>query len=167
MTVGKHFGIRARSQCLYVYTRNKEFIDIFLSEKFDAIPHPTHVPQAPSLHSTKILRYAIHAQFNYRGRECHTSGLICGQNSILEGLEARRTRSFDLDEWLWGLCVGALLVPFSVLIIRVSEKTTPMGVEGRVVYSMWRYTKAPIVVEHPAGIEPASSAWKAEILAIE
>ena len=93
--------------------------------------------------------------------------MICGQNSILWGLEARRTRSIDLDEWLWGLCVGALLEAFSVLIIRVSEKTTPMGVEGRVVYSMLGYTKAPIVVEHPAGIEPASSAWKAEILAIE
>ena len=54
-----------------------------------------------------------------------------------------------------------------MLIIRVSEKTTPMGVEARVVYSMWGYTKAPIVMEHPAGIEPALSAWKAEILAIE
>ena len=54
-----------------------------------------------------------------------------------------------------------------MLIIRVSGKTTLTGVEGRVVYSMWRYTKAPIVMEHPAGIEPASSAWKAEILAIE
>ena len=93
--------------------------------------------------------------------------MICGQNSILEGLEARRTRSIDLDEWLWGLCVGALLGAFSVLIIRVSEKTTPMGVEGRVVYSMLRYAKAPIVMEHPAGIEPASSAWRAEILTIE
>ena len=93
--------------------------------------------------------------------------MVCGQNSILWGLEARRARSIDLDEWLWGLCVGALLVAFSVLIIRVSVKTTPMGVEARVVYSMWRYTKAPIVMEHPAGIEPASSAWKAEILAIE
>ena len=93
--------------------------------------------------------------------------MVCGQSSILWGLEARRTRSIDLDEWLWGLCVGALLEAFSVLIIRGSEKTTPMGVEGRVVYSMWRYTKAPIVMEHPAGIEPASSAWKADILAIE
>ena len=72
-----------------------------------------------------------------------------------------------LDEWLWGLCVGALLEAFSVLIIRVSGKTTPMGVEGRVVYSMSGYTKAPIVMEHPAGIEPALSAWKADILAIE
>ena len=54
-----------------------------------------------------------------------------------------------------------------MLIIRVSEKTTPMEVEARVVYSMWGYTKAPIVVEHPAGIEPALSAWRAEILAIE
>ena len=140
---------------------------IFLSGKFYTIPHPTHVPQAPSFHSTKILRYAIHAQFNYRGLEWHTSVLICGQNSILGGLEARRARSLGLDEWLWGLCVGALLGPFSVLIIRASGKTTPMGVEGRVVYSMWGYTKAPIVVEHPAGIEPASSAWRAEILAIE
>ena len=42
-----------------------------------------------------------------------------------------------------------------------------MGVEARVVYAMFGYTKAPIVMEHPAGIEPASSAWKAEILAIE
>ena len=42
-----------------------------------------------------------------------------------------------------------------------------MGVEARVVYAMCGYTKAPIVVEHPAGIEPASSAWKAEILDIE
>ena len=83
------------------------------------------------------------------------------------GLAARRARSIDLDEWSWGRCVGALLEAFSVLIIRGSEKTTPMGVEGRVVYSMWRYTKAPIVMEHPAGIEPAQSAWKAEILAIE
>ena len=75
---------------------------IFLSGKFYTIPHPTHVPQAPSFHSTKILRYAIHAQYNYRGREWHTSGLICSQNSILGGLEARRARSIDLDEWLWG-----------------------------------------------------------------
>ena len=72
-----------------------------------------------------------------------------------------------LDEWLWGLCVGALLGPFSALIIRVSEKTAHMGVEARVVYSMLGYTKAPIAMEHPEGIEPASSAWKAEILAIE
>ena len=93
--------------------------------------------------------------------------MICSQNSILGGLEARRTRSIDLGEWLWGLCVGALLEAFSVLIIRVSEKMTPMGVEGRVVYSMLGYTKAPIVMEHPAGIEPALSAWRAEILAIE
>ena len=70
----------------------------FLSEKFYTIPHPTHVPQAPSFHPTKIPRYAIHAQFNYRGRECHTSRLICGQNSILEGLEARRARSLYLGE---------------------------------------------------------------------
>ena len=49
----------------------------------------------------------------------------------------------------------------------IGKKRPPMGVEERVVYSMWRYTKAPIVMEHPAGIEPASSAWKAEILAIE
>lgn len=42
-----------------------------------------------------------------------------------------------------------------------------MGVEARVVYSMLGYTKAPIAMEHPEGIEPASSAWKAEILAIE
>ena len=54
-----------------------------------------------------------------------------------------------------------------MLIIRVSEKMAPMGVEARVVYAVWEYTKAPIVVEHPAGIEPASSAWKAEILAVE
>ena len=80
----------------------QKVMSIFLSEKFDAIPHPTHVPQAPSFHSTKILRYAIHAQFNYRGRECNTSRLICGQNSILEGLEARRARSIDLGEWLLG-----------------------------------------------------------------
>ena len=139
----------------------------FLSGKFYTIPHPTHVPQAPSLRSTKILRYAIHAQYNCRGRECHTSLLICGWNSILGGLEARRARSIGLDEWLWGLCVGVLLGAFSVLIIRVSEKTTPMGVEERVVYSMCGYTKAPIVMENPAGIEPASSAWKAEILAVE
>ena len=142
-------------------------MNIFLSEKFYTIPHPTHVPQAPSLHSTKNLRYAIHAQYNLRGRECYTSGLICGQNSILGGLEARRTRSIDLDEWLWGLCVGALLEAFSVLIIRVSEKTTPMEVGMRVVCAVFEYTKAPIVVEHPAGIEPTLSAWKAEILAIE
>ena len=75
---------------------------IFLSEKFYTIPHPTYVPRAPSFHSTKNPRYAIHAQFNYRGRECHTSGLICGKNSILGGLEARRARSLYLDEWLLG-----------------------------------------------------------------
>ena len=109
----------------------------FLSEKFYTIPHPTYIPRAPSFHSTKILRYAIHAQYNCRGRECRTSGLICSWNLILWGLEARRARSLYLGEWLWGLCVGALLGPFSVLIIRVSEKTTPMGVEARVVYSMW------------------------------
>ena len=137
----RHCGRARIPKCLP--TVNKEFINIFLSEKFDAIPHPTHVPQAPSHHSTKILRYAIHAQFNYRGRERHTSGLICGQNSILGGLEARRARSLDLYELSWGLCVGALLWPFSVLIIKVSEKTAPMGVEARVVYSMWKYTKAP------------------------
>ena len=140
---------------------------IFLSGKFCAIPHPTHAPQAPSFRSTKILRYAIHAQYNYRGRVRPASVLICGQNSILGGLEARRARSLCLGEWLWGWSVGALLGAFSVLIIRVSEKTTPMEVEARVVYSMWGYTKAPIVVEHPAGIEPASSAWRAEILTIE
>ena len=78
-------------------------MDIFWSEKFYTIPHPTHVPQAPSFYSTKILRYAIHAQFNYRGRECYTSELICSQNSILRGLEARRARSLGLDEWLWGV----------------------------------------------------------------
>ena len=93
--------------------------------------------------------------------------MICSQNSILGGLEARRACSIDLDEWLWGLCVGALLEAFSVLIIRVSEKTTPMVVEARVVYSMLGYTKAPIVMEHPAGIEPAVAAWRAESLAIE
>ena len=74
----------------------------FLSEKFYTIPHPTYIPRAPSFHSTKILRYAIHAQYNYRGRECHTSRLICGWNSILWGLEARRARSLYLGEWLWG-----------------------------------------------------------------
>ena len=42
-----------------------------------------------------------------------------------------------------------------------------MEVGARVVYAMCGYTKAPIVVEHSAGIEPASSAWRAEILAIE
>ena len=97
-----HIGIMIRAYSIvfpYCQVRVKS---IFFSEKFDAIPHPTHVPQAPSFHSTKILRYAIHAQFNYRGRERHTSGLICSQNSILGGLEARRTRSIDLDEWLWG-----------------------------------------------------------------
>ena len=73
-----------------------------MSGKFHAIPHPTHVPQAPSLRSTKILRYAIHAQYNYRDLERYASVLICGQNSILVGLEARRARSFGLDEWLWG-----------------------------------------------------------------
>ena len=85
-------GIKLLANC------QQKVISIFLSEKFDAIPHPTHVPQAPSLHATKILRYAIHARYNYRGRECNTSGLICSQNSILGGLEARRARSIDLDE---------------------------------------------------------------------
>ena len=140
---------------------------IFLSGKFCAIPHPTHVPQAPSFRSTKILRYAIHAQYNYRGRERHASGLIYVWNSILCGLEARRACSLGLDEWLWGLCVGALLWAFSVLIIRVSGKTTPMGVEARGACSMWGYPKARMVVDHPAGIEPAAPAWKAESLAFE
>ena len=45
--------------------------DIFMSEKFYTIPHPTHVPQAPSFHPTKILRYAIHAQFNQRCFSVH------------------------------------------------------------------------------------------------
>ena len=159
--------MRARAYSILLAYCQVRVRGIFLSGKFYTIPHPTYDPQAPSFYSTKIPRYAIHAQFNYRGRECRTSVLICSQNSILGGLEARRARSLGLDEWLWGLCVGALLEAFSVLIIRVSEKMTPMGVEGRVVYSMWRYTKAPIVMEHPAGIEPASSAWRAEILAIE
>lgn len=81
---------------------SKSLSIFFLSGKFYTIPHPTYIPRAPSFHSTKILRYAIHAQYNCRGRECHTSGLICSWNLILWGLEARRARSLYLGEWLWG-----------------------------------------------------------------
>ena len=97
-----HIGIMMRAYSIvfpYCQVRVKS---ILWSEKFYTIPHPTHVPQAPSFYSTKIPRYAIHAQFNYRGRECRTSVLICSQNSILVGLEARRARTLGLDEWLWG-----------------------------------------------------------------
>ena len=97
-----HIGIMIRAYSIVFPYCQARVRGIFLSEKFYTIPHPTHVPQAPSFHSTKIPRYAIHAQYNFRGREWHTSGLICGQNSILWGLEARRARSLGLDEWSWG-----------------------------------------------------------------
>ena len=86
-----------------VYQLSSKSLSIFfLSGKFYTIPHPTYIPRAASFYSTKILRYAIHAQYNCRGRECHTSGLICSWNLILWGLEARRARSLYLGEWLWG-----------------------------------------------------------------
>ena len=94
-----HIGIMIRAyRIVFPYCQVRVRGYFFLSEKFYTIPHTTHVPRASSLHSTKILRYAIRAQYNSRGRECHTSRLICGQNSILGGLEARRARSLYLGE---------------------------------------------------------------------
>lgn len=72
-----HIGIMIRAYTKVFVNCQQRVYQYFLSEKFYAIPYPTHVPQAPSFHSTKILRYAIHAQSNYRGLECHTSVLIC------------------------------------------------------------------------------------------
>ena len=96
-----HIGIMMRAYTIvFTNCQVRVYQYFFLSEKFYTIPHPTYVPRAPSFHSTKILRYAIHAQYNYRGRECHTSRLICIWNTILGGLEARRARSLDLCEWL-------------------------------------------------------------------
>ena len=56
-----HIGIMIRAYTKVFANCQVRVRGIFLSGKFDAIPHPTHVPQASSLHSTKILRYAISA----------------------------------------------------------------------------------------------------------